>query len=178
MAIYSKKIIIKLLNQSDTVGTADEKGAKLEELMCYIFEKIPGVSFIEKNILDTPRAHEIDIAFWNLQNKSDISFLDSVIIIECKNTSTPIGSMDVGWFVRKLQDRGSNHGILVSLSGITGASNGISNAHSEILNALTRDRIKIILITRDEILNLIRTQDLVKLMINKILSLTLHRTVN
>ena len=116
MARYSKPKIRALIRASDEAATADEKGDILEQLGRYIFEKVPGVSFHAKNILDGNRAHEIDLGFWNLQNRSDVCFLDAVIIVECKNSSDPVGGLHVGWFVRKLQDRGSTYGILLSLS--------------------------------------------------------------
>jgi len=54
--------------------------------------------------------------------------------------------------VRKLQDRGASHGILIALNGITG--DGDQSAHSEVLGALIRDKIKILVLTRGEILGL------------------------
>jgi hypothetical protein len=100
-----------------------------------------------------------------------------VLIIECKSTGNAVSSADVGWFVRKLQDRGVNHGILIALSGITGAASGVNNAHSEILSALVRDKIKVLVITRPEILALTDTDDLVELLKKKIMTLTLYKTV-
>lgn len=167
-----------MLEESDNAATADEKGDKLEHLIRYIFDKIPGVSFYEKNILDQNRAHELDLAFWNLQSQSSICFLDPVIIIECKNTNRPLSSDGVGWFVRKLQDRGVSYGILVTLSGVTGQTDEVHNAHSEILSALTRDGIKVLLIDRQELLSLSNTDDLVDLLKTKILRMTLHKAIS
>ena len=177
MARYSCEEIHRLLLESDSTIT-HERGIKLEQLSKYLFEKIPGVSFLEKNFLDAQRAHEIDIAFWNPQNISPLNFLDAILIIECKNTGRPVGSSDVGWFIRKLQVRGSRHGILIALNGITGESDGISCAHSEVLNALTRDGIKILVVTREEITGLSDTQDLVNILKEKELQLTLYRTIS
>lgn len=177
MSRYSQKRIRKLLQESDTAPTADQKGEKLEELARYLFEKVSGISFYDRNILDANRAQELDVVFWNPSNQSEIGFLDLVLIIECKNTGTPVSSADVGWFVRKLQDRGANHGILIALSGITGAASGVNNAHSEILSALVRDKIKVLVLTRPEILALSDTDDLVELLKKKIMTLTLYKTV-
>ena len=178
MARYSKAKIQEMLEESDNAESAYEKGDKLEQLIRYVFDKVPGVSFHEKNILDQNRAHELDLAFWNLQSQSSICFLDPVIIVECKNTGRPLSSNGVGWFVRKLQDRGVRYGVLVSLSGITGQADGLNNAHSEVLSALTRDGIKILLIDRQELLSLSNTDDLVELLKTKILRLTLHKAIN
>ena len=167
-----------MLQESDTAATVDEKGDKLEQLIRYVFDKVPGVTFYQKNILDQNRAHELDLAFWNLQSQSAICFLDPVIIVECKNTGRPLGGNGVGWFVRKLQDRGVRYGILVSLSGITGQADGHNNAHSEVLSALTRDGIKVLLIDRQELLSLTDTDELVDLLKTKILRLTLYKAIN
>jgi hypothetical protein len=177
MSRYSKKRIRALLRESDTASTADKKGEKLEELARYLFEKVSGISFYGRNILDGNRAHELDVVFWNPSNLSEIGFLDLVLIIECKNTGNPVSSADVGWFIRKLQDRGANYAILIALSGITGAASGVDNAHSEILSALVRDKIKVLVVTRQEILDLNDTADLVELLKKKILTLTLYKTV-
>ncbi|MCC3215550.1 MULTISPECIES: restriction endonuclease [Chryseobacterium] len=177
MARYSNRHIRKLLLESDTAPNSDVKGDKLEELVKYLFDKISGVSFYEKNVLDGVRAHELDVVFINDKRSSDLYFLDFAIITECKNTACRLGSNEVGWFVRKLQDRGVSSGILISLSGITGVSDGVSNAHSEVLSALNRDKIFILLLNREEIETLKTTQDLVELLQNKILKLTIQRTI-
>src|SRR2546421_11876003 len=112
MPKYSQRRIRALLRESDNASTNDERGDKLEELTRYLFEKVRGISFYDRNILDANRAQELDVVFWNPSNLSEIGFLDLVLIIECKNTGHPVSSAGVGWFVRKLQDRGANHGIL------------------------------------------------------------------
>lgn len=177
MPRYSQRTIHRLLRESDNAPTADAKGDKLEELARYLFEKIQGLSFYGRNILDGNRAHELDVVFWNPPNECEIGFLDLVLIIECKNTETPVNSAAVGWFVRKLQDRGSNYAILIALNGITGKADGVANAHSEILSALVRDKIKVLVIVRNEILSLSHTDDLVELLKQKIMTLTLYKTV-
>lgn len=177
MPRYSLKKLHRLLRESDGAATSDEKGAKLEELVAYLFGKIPGVQLCDKNVLDGPRAHEIDVVFWSPQNTSELCFLDAVLIVECKNFVGPVGSIDVGWFVRKLQVRGALSAVLVSLSSITGAHDGLSNAHDEILTALTRDGIRILLVTRAEILSLRDSDQLVELLKSKFLKLALRRTI-
>ena len=177
MARYSIRKIAQLLSESDNASTSDEKGAKLEELVRYLFETVPHVAFSGANILDGVRAHELDVVFTNDRRHSELHFLDYFIITECKNTAARIGSADVGWLVRKLQDRSATCGILISLSGITGESDGLNNAHSEILSALIRDKIRILVIKREDILLFRNTNDLVKLLQRKIMKLTIERTI-
>jgi len=177
MARYSQNTISRLLRESDNAPNSDVKGGKLEELVSYLFDKVPGVSFYAANTLDGVRAHELDVIFSNDQRNSDLYFLDFIIITECKNTANRIGSHDVRWFISKLQDRGVKTGVLISLSGITGEADGQSNAHSEIINALNRDGTKVLVIKRDDILSFSNTGDLVGLLQRKIMKLTIERTI-
>jgi hypothetical protein len=176
MARYSRPRIRAFLASVDNATTNDAKGDALEELGIYLLGKITGVEFKRRNILDAPRAHELDLAFWNDQRVSLLHFLDAVLIAECKASATAVGSDEVGWFVRKLQDRGASHGILIALNGITG--NGERSAHSEVLGALIRDKIKILLLTRAEILALSTTGELADLLKEKEMQLTLDRVVH
>jgi len=177
MARYSKEKIETLLNESDDAPNTAVKGAKLEELVTYLFSKIPHVDFYRSNVLDGVRAHELDVIFQNDTRKSGLHFLDFTIITECKNTGHRTSSAQVGWFVRKLQDRGVSSGVLITLSGITGEGDGVNNAHSEILNALIRDKIKVLVIKREDILTFQSTDDLIDLLKRKILSITIERTI-
>lgn len=177
MAIYSQPKITRLINESDNAPTNAVKGAKLEELVRYLFCKIPNITFYGANILDGYRAHELDVVFNNDTRQSGLYFLDHAIITECKNTGHRTSSAQVGWFVRKLQDRIATSGILITLSGITGEADGASNAHSEIINALIRDGIRILVIRRADILGFQNTDDLVALLQRKIMKLTIERTI-
>ena len=80
--------------------------------------------------------------------------------------------------MRKLQDRSTTAGVLVTLSGITGAADGVSNAHSEVLSALVRDRIKILVLNHEELISLTTTGDLLGLLKEKYLQLVLYKTVS
>lgn len=177
MARYSQNRIRTLLRESDDAPNSDVKGAKLEELVSYLFDRIPGVAFHAANTLDGVRAHELDVIFTNDQRSSDLYFLDFIIITECKNTANRIGSHDVRWFISKLQDRGVKAGVLISLSGITGEADGVSNAHSEIINALNKDGTKVLVIKREDIEGFRTTNDLAELLKRKIMKLTIERTI-
>ena len=176
MARYSQRRIRTLLAAVDAARTNDARGDALEELGRYLMEKVGGVAFLRRNILDTFRAHELDLAFWNDQRTSLLHFVDAVLIVECKACAAPVGSDEVGWFIRKLQDRGASHGILIALNGLTGHGN--QSAHSEVLGALIRDRIKILVLTREEILGLSLTSELAELLKEKEMRLTLDRLVH
>jgi hypothetical protein len=124
-----------------------------------------------------PRAYELDVVFWNDPRRSELHFLDAIVIVECKATTNPVGSGDLRWFISKLGDRGAHNGILVALNGITGSTEKNSSAHSEILSAVMRDKIKLLVLTRSEIIRLKSPGDLVYLLTQKFLRLTLDRAV-
>lgn len=178
MAAYSKRRIKLYLDSIDNAASADAKGEALENLGRYLFERMMGISCEGKNILDGPRAHELDLAFFNDQTRSPIGFLDAVVIVECKASEQPVGSDAVRWFVGKLRDRGSHHGILIALNGITGENDGQTSAHGEVFTALSRDMVRVLILTRDEIEALNCGADLAALFKRKLLQLALKRTVH
>jgi hypothetical protein len=178
MAAYSKRTIGSKLAAVDFAASADARGAALEDLSRYLFEMFNGVECSGTNLFNAPRSHELDLAFWNDQRRSLLFFLDAVLVLECKATAHPVGSAEVGWFVRKLQDLGVNHGILVALNGITGGGDGRSSAHDEVITAFVRDKIKILLLTRVEIEGLTSSRNLANLLKRKLLILTLKRAVD
>ena len=91
-------------------------------LACYLFETIPGLSISQRNVKNVFATEEIDIAFWNEHHPSGLRSIEfgSVILVECKNWSKPVGSLEVSWFLAKLQNRARNFGVLIAASGITG----------------------------------------------------------
>ena len=46
------------------VTTADQ-GRALEDLICYVFAQVPGVSITRRNKMNAFHTEEIDVALWN-----------------------------------------------------------------------------------------------------------------
>ncbi|MEH7148815.1 restriction endonuclease, partial [Priestia megaterium] len=159
MASYASTRINHFLSIGDNSRTAAEKGKSLEDLSCYIFEKVPGISIAKRNEMNTFNTEEIDIALWNERSRRGLHFLPNIILIECKNWSTAVSSKEVSWFAQKLESRGLDFGILIAANGITGDSTDISRANSIVAQHLGRGR-KIIIITRREIEQLQNTDNL------------------
>jgi len=107
MKEFKKGYIRQVLEQSDNALTSDLKGDCLEELVKSLFMQIPGLCLWGKNVVDEYRAQELDVVFENDTRVSELYFMDPLIITECKNTKKPLGSCEVGWFMRKLQNRGN-----------------------------------------------------------------------
>lgn len=176
MSAYSQKRIRQMLAQSDA-GNTHVKGRTFEDLVLYLFDKFNGIRLADRNVLDASGSQEIDLALWNNRVIGPFDILDPIIICECKNEADPLSSAKVREFVHKLRTRGAKSGILVSSSGISGQLNGYRHANSVIMDALSIDGIKVIVIDRDDILSYSNTNDLFNDITGKYLRLTIRRTI-
>jgi Restriction endonuclease len=176
MAAYSQAQIKKLLNAADTAATNDAKGKILEDLVCYLFEKIPGLTFPQRNVLNRFESEEIDVAFFNEQHPKGLRSFNRFLLIECKNWSGPVGSLEVGAFLSKLRSRGLEFGILIAANGITGKPEDSTAAHQQVTLALAEGR-QLIIITRAEIETLKASDELVRMIKTKVCQLIASGTV-
>ena len=159
MARYSRNKMDEFLNRSNEANSNFEKGRALEDFICYVFEKVPGITVSKRNQMNTSSTEEIDIAFWNEKGQRGFNFLPYIILVECKNWSNHVGTSEVSYFINKVQNRGLTFGILIAANGITGSSADISRAHYEISIALSRG-INIIVVELEEIMEFITTANL------------------
>lgn len=171
MSNYSISRINNFFIRSDNSITTAEKGKSLEDLSCYIFEKVPGISITKRNTMNTFDTEEIDIALWNEKSRKGFHFLPYLILVECKNWSSAVSSIEVSWFADKLVSRGLDFGILIASNGITGNPADIDRAHSIVARHLGAGR-RIIIIKREEIEALRNTDNLVRLVKEKLCELT------
>ena len=176
MAAYSKRHILGRLGLAASGNGNSEKGRALEDLACYVFERVPGISIAKRNALNDFSSEEIDVAFWNKKAKRGFYFLDDVVIVECKNWSAPLGSAEVAWFDTKIKHRGLSFGVLIAANGITGNPAERTAAHQIIAAALV-ERRRIVVITVDEVRNLGTTDDLVLLVQEKLCELAVSGTL-
>lgn len=176
MANYSQNRFNEFIQQSDDASTPREKGKVLEDFICYVFEKIPGITVSRRNQLNAFLTEEIDIAFWNEQKPNGFHFLHNIILVECKNWSNSVGTSEVSYFIQKVQNRGLPYGILIAANGITGSSVEVNRAHQEISLALSKG-LSIIVITLDEIMRLETTNDLIQIFKEKLCELVVSGTI-
>jgi len=167
MANYSTQILAGHFNNCDNGGTNQIKGKAFEDLASYLFETIPGVSIALRNQMNAFNNEEIDVAIWNDKSRFGLNFLPSVVLIECKNWSSPVSSIEVNWFCQKLASRGLDFGILIANNGITGNAADLNAAHNTIAFHLAQKR-RVIVITRDEINAINTTAEMVHLIKEKI----------
>lgn len=176
MARISRRRVSEFLKRGDRAQTPDECGAALEDLICYVFDKVPGITVTCRNEKNAFHTEEIDIAFWNERPPNGFHFLQNVILVECKNWTAPVGSEEVAWFDRKLADRGLTDGVLVAANGVTGDARKRTDAHSIIASALSAQR-RLVVVTRAEIEELGDSADLVELVKVRLCELAVHMTV-
>jgi len=154
------------------VTSTTDKGQALENLICYIFEKVPGIPITKRNTSNVFHSEEIDIAFWNDKDIKGFHFLPNIILVECKNWSVPVGSREVAVFLNEITQKGLDFGILIAANGITGSSEDITAANFHVALALGKG-IRMIVITREEIEGLRETDDLIRLVKEKLCELAL-----
>ena len=176
MAQFSNRRIQTLLRQGLKASTKTAKGHALEELVCYIFSKVPGIEIYKRNVMNVSATEEIDVALWNAKSPTGLYFLPNILLVECKNWSVPIGSQEVSTFIQRLQNRGRDYGILIAANGISGSAQEISRAHHEIMMSLSHG-IHILVLTGMEIEALHKTKQLVDLLKGKLCELAVAGTM-
>jgi hypothetical protein len=176
MANPFQTTIQALFQAADLAKTKHAKGKAFEDLVCHLFLQIPGVvnpQRNKKNVFDT---EEIDVAFWNEQDPAGLKSFNAILLVECKNWTSAVGSIDVNWFISKIENRGLDFGVLVAANGITGSTEDKTDAHDVVSKALAR-KIRLIVITRAEIEALDSGDTLVKLIKDKLCQLAVSGTV-
>jgi hypothetical protein len=143
-------------------ATTAEQGRALEDLVCDLFNLVPGVEITHRNPLNAFHTEEIDVAIWNEQHADGFFFLPYVVLIECKNWTAAVSSIEIAWFHTKLRNRGLSHGILIAANGITGDAEAVTSANFEVATALAEHRFLIVL-TLDEIAKLSDIAGLIRL---------------
>lgn len=127
----------------------------------------------KRNAMNQYDTDEIDVSIWNDKYEDGLPFINNIFLVECKNWSGSVGSVDVNWFVTKVEDRGLDFGVLLATNGITKESNEIKRAQS-ILSGYLRKHIRIIVIDKEEMLSLNNTEDMVRMIKGKICELVVN----
>ena len=170
MGAISQKRVATLLRKAQTAGTTTAQGEAFENLLCYVFEQVPGIVVSRRNQRNNSDTEEIDIAFWNDRSPKGFTFLPHIILAECKHWSKPVGSEQVAWFVQKLRHRGLEYGLMLAHKGITSDTNSLRDAYSIVSDA-QRDGIRVLVITTVELRTLTSSGDLIILLKEKLCDL-------
>lgn len=166
MVRYSTRKINGFLTKSSNAATNAEKGGALEELVLYVFEKVPGIELIANRELSSFDDEEVDALFWNGSGGNGLGFLGCPFAVECKSWSRSVGSRGIVSFKSTMKSRGCGYGVLVTINGISGSSHPPTEAHHQIAIALL-EMCHILVVTKEEIEALRDTDDLVYLLKQK-----------
>jgi hypothetical protein len=175
MAAYSQAVIKDFLKAADQATTLAAKGKTFEDLICYLFEKVAGIAITQRNVLNRMESEEIDVALWNDGHPRGLKSQTNMLLVECKNWSAAVGSAEVITFISKLERRGVEYGYLFAANGITGSAEDGKAAHFAISSALAK-KIRIVVITREEVELLKSSDDLVLLIKQKLCHLVASET--
>ncbi|MGY1618871.1 hypothetical protein ACI797_19190 [Geodermatophilus sp. SYSU D00691] len=176
MTAIDRGHVAALLAAGDAATTTTERGRALEEVIVHVFGSVPGVVLSARNVLNAFHSEEIDVAFWNDCDPAGLRLFDHILLVECKNWRTAVGSDELMVFDRKLISRGRPMGIFVAAAGITGDPEKRLNAHRVLAEALAQNR-EIIVVTRREIEGLVDTDELVLLLKRKRAQLVASQTI-
>lgn len=170
--MYDAGTIASYWAQSASAISTKAKGDALEDLIEYVFGKVPGLLLPTRNSRDPGGVAEIDVAFWNDGHEDGLRQFDRLIAIECKNWDAPVGYAEIILFKEKLRARGQTFGVMVAVSGVTGNSADQTAAYRALYEAQASG-LTIIVLTRDDIDALTSAGDLVRLIKEKFLRLCL-----
>lgn len=170
MAAYNKADIQGFLHTADTAPNSAVRGKAFEDLACYLFRHIPGITITARNTMNTFATEEIDVACWNESDPAGLRSFNAFFLVECKGWGHAVGSEQVSWFLSKIEHRGLDFGVLIAANGITGEPANLGRAHSLVAFALGK-RIRMVMIDRAEILALNSGEELAQLMIQKVCTL-------
>lgn len=172
MPALDQNLMQGIVDAGNAAVTTTDKGRALEDLICYIFDILPGIAITHRNELNEFHTEEIDVALLN----DGLNYMPINILVECKNWSNAVSSIEVAWFLTKLRNRGLDFGILVSPLGITGNQVDLTAANFEVASAL-KERRRLIIITTAEILGLSNTDELEQLIKLKICDLVVKGSI-
>lgn len=173
MPEYDRAEILRAFDESDAADTTTLRGRILEDLIATLFSEIDGIRHFQNNLLNTAGSAELDVCFWNSKKTDGFPFLENIIVAECKNTAARIGSAEIRNFRAKLEDMKLNFGMFVATNGITGDAENLRNAHDAVRQAFQHG-IQIAVLTKNELIHLTHTDDLIRLIEDKILMLTVQ----
>lgn len=148
--------------------TAKARGDALEDLFCYLLEKLPGVT-AKRKVVDRFKSSEVDIIVANIGEARWLKTYPTFFLVECKNWDNPVDSQSVLAFSGKLEMRYVELGILVAANGITGDEKDLASAHHIIEMHQSMGR-RIVVVTLDSLRKVTTTDDFEVLLRDRLLN--------
>jgi hypothetical protein len=158
--------VAELLRDLPSATTNEAKGRVLEDLVATIFDAAPGLVIASRRYdlgdqeIDLVIRNHVDDPFWT-------ALQSPLILVECKNWSSPVGASELRDFETKLRDHP------VARLGVFVAINGFSEEAAAVLQRAGRERYRLTLLTRADLASLIKEQlDVIEWLTRSISSLT------
>lgn len=171
MAAYNSAVIQGYLAIVDNPPTNAAKGKAFEDMACYLLNAIPGVRVTGRNEMNSFATEEIDVVCKNDNDPAGLGGLVDFFLVECKGWKEAVTSEQVAWFLTKIRHRGLSFGVLIAANGITGEPEHLSRANFLVSAELAAFKIKMVIVTREEIEKLASGEDLANLIIKKVCTL-------
>jgi hypothetical protein len=143
--------IAELVRNLEEPMAATEKGPALEDLVAEIFETEPGFRVAERryNIgdqeLDLVVRNHVDDPFWQALGSP-------LILVECKNWSSRVGTNELRNFETKLRDHP------MARVGFFVALNGVTREATAALHRATREAYRIVVLTLADLNELVQEE--------------------
>lgn len=154
--MYSHARFSRLISVAQADSNRTTKGRRLERALSYLFSHLDGVKVKQCNI--NLGHEEVDILLLNTGKKGIFAEFDAFIKVECKNWSSPMDAKAVRDFIHKVRERHGKTGIIISANGVTGEfSLPLGNMNGALFvlhNTFMMDKIRIIVLTMDDLTNI------------------------
>lgn len=121
----------------------------MEELLCNLFKKIPGLSITKRNEDRKFEGRDIEIIFWNEQKLDGFYFLPNIIPIGAHRSLEKLEREHIRWFINRLKERGLSFGVLIAMNGLAEDEEERSFVRQQISSALSDERQIVILGGKD-----------------------------
>lgn len=90
MIPYDTDRIKQIMDESQSSNSTYDKGKKFEDLACYLFEMIPGITIAKRNAMNQYDTEEVDVSIWNDKYEDGLPLINNIFLVECKNLHIPL----------------------------------------------------------------------------------------
>ncbi len=148
MTSYDSAQLGVLLSALSIAGSTTARGRRLQELVKFLIEPLPGVEISAENTFNIGQTEEKDVWLQHAREAAGMPFDDREIPVECKNEKDKTGPDAIAWFAEKIRNSGGRDGLLVTAAGLSGGFQ--SGGHEEIRNQLKKGT-RIVVVAIDDV---------------------------
>lgn len=161
---YDRAKLASLVSSLGAAGTTTARGRRLQDLVDFLVDDLPGVETVDPNRFNIGRTEEKDVWLRHARESAGMPFDDRDIPVECKNEGTKTGPQDVAWFGEKIRNSGGRDGVLITNAGLSGGHQ--SGGHEEVRRQLAKGT-RVVVLTVQELASLRSGTDLLALLTDR-----------